>query len=300
MLKFFFFILLLANGALLAYQQGYFETLFPSGREPARVKNQLNADKLKLEKPPAGDAAQTRSEPAAPAAPAAPASTPAAPKPAAAPAAPAAPAPTTPAAPAAPATPAAPPAAEPAPVSAVPASATVQSVSAVSDAGKSVAKPAAKPAVLACADIGNFNAEEAKRFSAQLAPLALGRRVTQRPVQEVASHMVYIPPQADKESAEKKAGELRRLGIDDFFIIQDNSPLRWGISLGVFKMEEAARAHLANLNQKGVRSARIGQRSVSSHLVAFRLRDLDEDSSKAVQKIKAAYARQEMRNCEGA
>jgi hypothetical protein len=178
----------------------------------------------------------------------------------------------------------------------VPAAAKVQAVSTASDA----ARPAAKPVVLACADIGNFNAEEAKRFSAQLAPLALGRRVTQRPVQEVASHMVYIPPQADKESAEKKAGELRRLGIDDFFIIQDNSPLRWGISLGVFKMEEAARAHLANLNQKGVRSARIGQRSVSSHLVAFRLRDLDEDSSKAVQKIKAAYARQEMRNCEGA
>lgn len=296
MLKFFFCILLLANGALLAYQQGYFETLFPSGREPARIKNQLNADKLKLEKPPAGDAAQPQGESAAPVAapaPAPPASSPAAPKPAATPAAPA---PATPVVPAAPATPAAPPAAEPAPVSTVPAAAKVQAVSTASDAGK----PAAKPVVLACAEIGNFNAEEAKRFSAQLAPLALGRRVTQRPVLEVASHMVYIPPQADKEAAEKKAGELRRLGIDDFFIIQDNSPLRWGISLGVFKMEEAARAHLANLNQKGVRSARIGQRSVSTHLVAFRLRDLDEDSSKAVQKVKAAYARQEMRSCEGA
>lgn len=165
---------------------------------------------------------------------------------------------------------------------------------------RTVALDAGKPVVLVCAEIGNFNAEDAKRFSAQLAPLALGPRVTQRQVQEVATHMVYIPPQGDKEAAEKKAGELRRLGVSDFFIIQDNSPLRWGISLGVFKMEEAARAHLANLNQKGVRTARIGQRTVSTHLVTFRLRDLDEESRNAVQKIKAGYARQEMRSCEGA
>ncbi len=151
--------------------------------------------------------------------------------------------------------------------------------------------------VLACTEVGNFGPDDAKRFSAELASLSLGDRVKQRALQEVANHMVYIPPQADKEGAEKKAGELRKLGVEDFFIIQDNSPMRWGISLGVFKHEDAARTHLAALNQKGVRSARIGQRTVTSSQVAFQVRDLDEDGKAALDKVKAGFPKQEMRKC---
>lgn len=240
MLKFIFWILLLANAGLFAYQQGYFDALVQSGREPARMKDQLNADKLKLIPAPA------------------PTPVPApAPEPAAAPEPAPAPAPTPTQAPAA----------------------------------------AAKSNVIACTEFGNFSPEEAKRLSAQLASLSLGARVTQRAVQEVASHMVFIPPQADKEGAEKKAGELRRMGVEDFFVIQDNSSLRWGISLGVFKQEEAARTHLASLNKKGVRSARIGQRGVTSNQVAFQLREIDAETMRALEKIKATFPRQEMRGC---
>jgi hypothetical protein len=243
MLKFVFWILLLANAALFSYQQGYFDALLPSGREPARMKNQLNADKIKLMPPPAP-------------APASPAATP--------------------------------PETQP------------EKQSEKQSEKQHETPPAAKkeePVVVACTEIGNFNPEEAKRFSAQLASLSLGDRVSRRTVQEVATHMVYIPPQADKEGVEKKAAELRRLGIEDFFIIQDNSPLRWGISLGVFKTEEAARTHLAALGQKGVRTARIGQRSVNSSLVAFRLRELNAESVTAVEKVRAGFSKQEAREC---
>lgn len=48
MLKFFFVCLLLANGALFAYQQGYLESFISNGRDPARASHQLNADKIKL------------------------------------------------------------------------------------------------------------------------------------------------------------------------------------------------------------------------------------------------------------
>lgn len=154
---------------------------------------------------------------------------------------------------------------------------------------------AAAPELIACVEVGNFSPDAARRFSAQLGPLR--QMLTQRPVQEVASHMVYMPPQGDRESAEKKAGELRQLGVADFFIIQDNSALRWGISLGVFKTEEAARGYLAALGQKGVRSARIGQRSVTSNNVAFQFRNLDGAAKSALDAIKAGFARQEMRDC---
>jgi len=156
------------------------------------------------------------------------------------------------------------------------------------------------PVVSTCTEFGNFNADDAKRFSAQLAALSLGERVTRREVPGAVSHIVYISPQADKDAAEKKAGELRRLGVNDFYIIQDNSSLRWGISLGVFKLEEAARAYLTTLNQKGVHSARIGQRSAASGLTAFQLHNLDATARSAVEKIKAGFPKQEMRSCEAA
>jgi hypothetical protein len=46
-----------------------------------------------------------------------------------------------------------------------------------------------------------------------------------------------------------------------------------------------------------VRSARIGQRSVTSSMVAFQLHELDEDTKNAVEKIKAGFVKQEIRDC---
>lgn len=221
MLKFLFLGLLAANAALLAYQAGFMESLLPSGREPARMSRQIEADKVKLIAPDS-PAAQP---PAAAAAVAA--------------------------------------AAEPVP----------------------------------CTEIGNFTTEEARRIEADLAPLALGERMTRHGVREVASHMVYIPSQGDRDGAEKKAGELRRLGIRDFYVIQDNSAFRWGISLGVFKSPEMAQAHLANLNQKGVRTARIGERSVSTSLIAFQLRNLDAETRSKVEALRAGWPKLDVRNC---
>lgn len=153
---------------------------------------------------------------------------------------------------------------------------------------------------LSCTEVGNFEAAEAKRFEARLASLSLGDKLSRRAVQDVARHMVYIPPQGDKDGAEKKANELRRLGIKDFYVIQDAGDLHWGISLGVFKTEEAARAYLTTLSQKGVRTARLGVHSVTSNKVAFRVRALDADKKSALDRIKAEFPMQEMRTCEPA
>lgn len=238
MLKFFFWTLLLGNAALFAYQYGYLETVAPNGREPARMADQLNADKIRLL--PADSV------------------------------------------PRAPVTPVAPPVAPPAvpPVAVAPAT------------------PQPAPVVARCVEIGNFNAEEAKQFAARLAELPPGGRISQHSIREVLSHMVYIPPQGDRQGAERKVAELRQLGVNDLYIIQDNSDLRWGISLGVFKLEERARAHLAMLTQKGVRAARIGPHSMTATMVAFQVRELDAGMKAGLDNIKADFPLQESRSCE--
>jgi hypothetical protein len=70
--------------------------------------------------------------------------------------------------------------------------------------------------------------------------------------------------------------------------------------LGVFRSEEAARQHLADLAEKGVRTARIGQRSTSAGTVAFRIKGLSAETRAAVEKLKAAFPRQEIKGCESA
>lgn len=275
MLKFFFWLLVLANAGMFAYQRGVFDAFLSSGHEPARMSNQLNAEKVKvLPVAATGVAGAAVPEPSVPADPAGSAGRPAV--------APADKAPaetgTTGARPPVPAPAAPPPAIAPnAPVAAV------------------IEK---KPALNACMEVGNFNVEEARRFTAQLASSQLSERATQRTVQEIVSHIVYIPSQGDKEAAEKKAGELRRLGITDFYVMPETSAMRWSISLGVFRSEEAARAHLTTLSLKGVRSARIGQRTAASSLVAFQFRNLEPEKKWLVEKIKSGFAKQEVRECE--
>jgi hypothetical protein len=156
-----------------------------------------------------------------------------------------------------------------------------------------------KPETIACIEVGNFLITDAKRFETQLGTLALGDRQSRYNVQEVSSHMVYIPPQGSKEGADKKAGELRQLGVGNFFVIQDvSSPLHWGISLGIFKTEAAAQNQLATLNRQGVHSARIGTRSSSTNKLAFQLRNLDADAKARLDHIKADFPNQELRSCK--
>lgn len=70
---------------------------------------------------------------------------------------------------------------------------------------------------------------------------------------------VFIPPLPNKAESERKAGQLRTLGIGDYFIVNDGAQ-RFAISLGIFSAESRAEERLSELKAKGVRSARVGER----------------------------------------
>jgi hypothetical protein len=161
----------------------------------------------------------------------------------------------------------------------------------------SAPKEAAK--ALACIDVGTFSAGEAKRFEARLAALELGERQTREavPAQDVTSYLVNIPPQANKEAAERKAAELRELGVTNFFIMQGDSPMKYAISLGVFKTESGAQTLLAQLNKQGVHSARITPRGPASTRYAYRFRDIEEDARERIVKVADAVSSAETKNC---
>lgn len=229
MLKFFFWFLLCINGVLFAYGRGYLGNFKGNEREPARMKGQVNADKLMLV--PAAKATGER-----------PAETP--------------------------------------PVA--------------------LAPVAASPALIACVEIGSLNAQEARRFDNRIAALGLPVQPVRQNVTttEVGSYMVHVPPHASREAADRKAAELQNLGVTNFYVIPDNTPMKWAISLGVFKSENAAKTLLAALNKQGVQGARISGRGTQVVRVNYRFRDIDAATGQKLNRIAATFPGQRARNCK--
>jgi len=71
--------------------------------------------------------------------------------------------------------------------------------------------------------------------------------------QDNVRYWIYKPPLATAEAAQTKADELRKLGVEDFFIVQDDPKWRNAISFGVFRDEKLADKLMADLKNKGVK-----------------------------------------------
>lgn len=259
-LKLLFWLLLVGNVVLFGMSRGYFGANASERREPQRLVEQLRPELLSV-LPANSDklASQLRAQPAIAQAAAADTGTAAAAPAAEAPAA--------------------------TPATAAPAQPAVPQVATVTPS---------------CTEVGNFTAADARRFSDQLASLKLGDKVVQKLTQDVTSHMVYIPPQDGREGADRRIAELRRLGIGDFYVIPDSFPnpaLRSGVSLGIFRTEEAAKAYVGQLISRGVRSARIIARRSGAGKQVFQLRDLSPEARTALENIKSAFPDQEIRAC---
>jgi cell division septation protein DedD len=108
---------------------------------------------------------------------------------------------------------------------------------------------------------------------------------------------VNIPPQPSKDAADRKAAELRELGVTNFFIMQGESPLKWAISLGVFKTESGAQTLLAQLNKQGVHSARITPRGPQATRYTYRFRDLEEPARARIVTVADAVSAAEVKSC---
>lgn len=123
-----------------------------------------------------------------------------------------------------------------------------------------VEKPAERKPVEKCLAWGGLPAADADRLEAFLAARYPELKRARRQVSLPASWWVYIPPQPNKAEADKKAAELKRIGVPEFFVVQDAGPNRFAISLGIFSSEEAAQDRLDLLRGKGVKTARTGKR----------------------------------------
>lgn len=155
----------------------------------------------------------------------------------------------------------------------------------------------AAPAALKCVEWGSFTLTDAPRAQSALEPLQLGTRLAQRRTEEAAGWWVFIPPQASRPAALKKAAELKALSIDDYFVVQDEGPHRWAVSLGVFRTEEAAQARLAALRSQGVRSAQVGARETIVPKVWLQVKGVDNGLYARLKDVARTIDGSELREC---
>jgi len=159
------------------------------------------------------------------------------------------------------------------------------------------APPVPTPPPVACLEWGSFTMADAPRVEKALEPLALGSRLTQRRSEETASWWVFIPPQGSRQGALKKAAELKALGVDDYFIMPDDSDHRWAVSLGVFRSAEAAQARLAALRSQGVRSAQAGPRETVVARLWYQVTSVDAPLQARLRDLARQLEGSELKEC---
>ena len=163
-------------------------------------------------------------------------------------------------------------------------------------------EPAQVPApvtTIACTQAGSFAAGDARRFETRIERLGFGARQTRTsvPYQEVTSHLVYLPPNGGKEGADKRVADLKEKGVTNFFVMQGEGPMKWAVSLGVFKTDTAAQGVVTALGKQGVHGVRVLPRGPQTTRAAWQFRDLTEEERKRVADIADDFTGVQVRAC---
>ena len=158
----------------------------------------------------------------------------------------------------------------------------------------------AAPSLVACVQTGPFNTSDARRFESRIAALNLGARETRIdvPFQDITSHLVYLPPAGGREGAQKRIADLKEHGVENFFIMQGDTPLRYAVSLGVFKTDGAAQKLVAELQKKGVRGVRVLPRGPQGTRPAYQYRGIEPAVRQRLAGIADNFSGGELRDCD--
>ncbi len=160
---------------------------------------------------------------------------------------------------------------------------------------------AAKPAdvveaapKLACYEWGSFPASSLPKAKNILSKLSLSATVKQHSSKEATRYWVYIPPKASLQLAQEKVDELRALGLDDLYIVQEP---RWrnAISLGVYKDEALANSRLEDIKSRGVVTAVKAPRNQESGQVSLRIVDMLPSMVSEIKKSQPEFPGSEIK-----
>lgn len=146
-----------------------------------------------------------------------------------------------------------------------------------------------------CLEWGQFAEQDLARAKTALQALKLGEADISVQAARANSWWVYIPPLKTKQDANRKVDELKGLGIQDSFVMQDNNSWRYAVSLGVFSTQEAAERYLAQVREKGVRSAKAAPRNQDGGRSSMVIKASGADIEAELVKLKQDFPATELK-----
>lgn len=145
-----------------------------------------------------------------------------------------------------------------------------------------------------CYKWGNFTKTNLPAAQVVLVRLGLQSVINQEAgAKEDRRFWVYYPPLKSAVIAQQKADEIRAMGVDELFIVQD-SQWRNAISFGLFQDEQLASALLNDLLAKGVKGATKALRSPGKSLSSLFVKAVSADAALELQKIKPEFVGTEL------
>ena len=135
-----------------------------------------------------------------------------------------------------------------------------------------------------CFTWGSFIAQDANKAKSELDKLGIENAAQHPTPQEAIRYWVYIPPRKNQQAAQTKVDELKALGIEDTYIVQEPK-WRFAISLGLFKEETLATKFLEDLLKRGVKSAVKGQRNHDGEQTVFSVKITPPNNSEVINKL---------------
>ncbi len=156
-------------------------------------------------------------------------------------------------------------------------------------AGQSIPPVLAPRAPVACLEWSNLGGPDVARAENDLQKLGVEPARIERVVADADGYWVHMPPVENKAEIDRKIGELKALGVQEFFVVQEAGEWRNAISLGIFRSDEAANVFLASLRQRGVRSAVMSRREKLLKQVVFYVREPGEGLVEKLAEVQRNY-----------
>jgi len=154
--------------------------------------------------------------------------------------------------------------------------------------------PQPLPEQTACYEWGSFSAPSVSRVKNILSKFPVQSEIKQTATQEATRYWIYIPPLASAEKAQAKNIEVRSLGVEESFVVQEPQ-WRNAISLGVFREEALAAKFLEDLHGRGVKSAVKGVRNNGTGQSSFMLRNVTDAIASEIDKLKPDFSGSEFK-----
>lgn len=147
-----------------------------------------------------------------------------------------------------------------------------------------------------CLEWGEFSGSDLTHAKDNLAALKLGDRLTQRQLEHTIGYWVYLPPAKTHAETSKRIAQIKKIGVKQYFVVQEKGKWHNAISLGVFKSTDLAQKFLAHLKAQGIKSAAAGERKTRLKFTVFVLKNPDGGTLSKLTEWQKGYTGIEMKS----